>query len=192
MDSDDTNLPINPGWPGPICQEAGVNMREIPLTRGYVAQVDDEDYSVLSKMTWSLREQSGHRYAFHSFRRGNFVACIYMHRLVLGMTGSTGEVDHIDNCGLNNQKGNLRVCTHRDNMRNNSKRKGKHQFKGIWRDGDGWRAQINVDGKKRHSGKCPTQEEAARQYDNMARLHYGEFARVNFPQANEQPALSAA
>lgn len=42
---------------------------------------------------------------------------ILMHRIILGVTDPDLEVDHRDNDGLNNQRGNLRTCTHQENMR---------------------------------------------------------------------------
>lgn len=40
-----------------------------------------------------------------------------MHRWIMGVTDPEIEVDHRDNDGLNNQRYNLRPCTHLQNMR---------------------------------------------------------------------------
>lgn len=42
---------------------------------------------------------------------------VFMHRVILGLTDPLIEVDHRDNDGLNNQRLNLRPCTHQENHR---------------------------------------------------------------------------
>lgn len=44
-----------------------------------------------------------------------------------------------------------------------------------------FRAKINVSGVRHRLGDYATAEEAAKAYDNAARLYFGEFARLNFP-----------
>ena len=42
-------------------------------------------------------------------------------------------------------------------------------------------AQIGHLGNTYHSKRFLTEEEAARAYDELAKKHHGEFARLNFP-----------
>lgn len=45
-----------------------------------------------------------------------------------------------------------------------------------------WYVQICVNWKKLSGGYFRDEVEAARRYDELARLHFGPLAKVNFPQ----------
>jgi hypothetical protein len=68
-------------------------------------------------------------------------------------------------------------------MRNRRKNStpSSSQYKGVTRRKHGWEATIRTDGGPRYLGSCSTEEAAARAYDDAARTHHGEFARLNFP-----------
>jgi len=85
-------------------------MKEIELTQGYVTQVDDEDYAVLSQFSWSVSCRWNTCYARGSHGK-------LMHRMIMQASDNM-EVDHRDGDGLNNQRHNLKVCTHAENVRN--------------------------------------------------------------------------
>lgn len=88
------------------------------------AVVDDEDFERISSNKWYVMKLYhfdteilyARRYE-GSPRRGNHRA-ILMHREILGATSSVQKVDHKDGDGLNNTKGNIRICTHSENMSN--------------------------------------------------------------------------
>lgn len=150
-------------------------MKEIPLTQGKVALVDDEDFSRVSALKWyAWRGQDGNWYARASANSK------YMHRFV--RADIRGMVDHRDGNGLNNQKQNLREATDSQNQANRRKRRPtSSQFKGVnWHEGtQKWRAQIKLLGKSRHLGLFLTESGAARAYNDAARLIFGEFASLN-------------
>jgi HNH endonuclease/AP2 domain len=113
----------------------------------------------------------------------------YAHRLVMErMLGRpllrSEQVDHINGNGLDNRRSNLRLATKRQNQQNRQRRiNGSSIYKGVSlfkRDGT-WKSQINIDGLQKHIGYFKTQEAAARAYDAAALKHFGEFARINFP-----------
>jgi len=90
-----------------------------------------------------------------------------MHRLI--MNAKDGEsVDHIDHNGLNNQKSNLRICTHQENLLNAQKMKGRlgkpttSKYKGVYWDKDHrkWRARISTKERKIHVGLFHSEEDA--------------------------------
>ena len=82
-------------------------MREIPLTDGYVAMVDDEDYKSLIGYRWRAEKhrRSVTVYAVRKFKRGGKTRTISMHTQITGYE----QTDHKDRNGLNNQRSNCRI-----------------------------------------------------------------------------------
>lgn len=154
-------------------------MKKIPLSQGKVALVDDEDYEwLIQQGKWSYNRKKG--YAFH--KKGRTIA--YMHAEIVN-TPVGMDTDHIDGNGLNNQRSNLRVCTHSQNHANvNKTRRNKSGFKGVFieirQQKIMWSAGITVNRKSISLGTYPSPEAAARAYDNAARQYFGEFAKTNF------------
>ena len=144
---------------------------------GY-ALVDDEDYALVSKYHWSLfivgRVEYCRAYMPETGKR------VLMHRLILNPPDRS-QVDHIDHDGLNNQRCNLRICTHSQNVRNGRKhrtRSGKvctSTFKGVLWNGSSWIAQAHGT----YLGSFDSEADAAKAYNDFARKHYGEFAMLN-------------
>ncbi|MFE4571380.1 HNH endonuclease [Paenibacillus chitinolyticus] len=95
-------------------------------------------------------------------------------------TGKTLVIDHIDGNELNNQKKNLRIATHKENMRNRKVQEGTSRFKGVhWNSKDKcWRVKIN-DMSSVWLGKYTDEVVAANVYNYHAKLLYGEFALLN-------------
>lgn len=159
-------------------------MKEIELTQGQVAIVDDEDYEYLSQWKWHLHNAyGGGMYARRSSSPPN-KSSIYMHRVIM-KAKKENLVDHIDGNGLNNLRGNLRLCNHAENSRNRKKNKNNTVgYKGVSFDKSHniFRVDISVEGKRVFVGNYKKQEEAALAYDKKAKELYGEFANLNFPE----------
>lgn len=160
-------------------------MKEIQLTKGQIAIVDDEDYILLSKWKWHAKPYSnGDGYYAARTSRG---ATIRMHRQI--MDAKTGEeVDHRDGHGLNNQRGNLRICTRAENVYNRkaSSRNSSGYIGVFWHTQSGkWRARVRMEGKQE---KCRTfldPYHAALFYDFWATQYFGDFAKLNFEKEAE-------
>lgn len=156
-------------------------MREIPLTKGYVALVDDEDHAYLSQFKWTAKvnRRTGIAYAERSDG-------MPLHRQIMGLPRRGGDlvVDHRDRNTLDCRKANLRVCSHAENCRNVRARRG-NGLKGIKpRRGRTFEARICFNYKRIYLGLFKTAVEAALAYDEAAKLYFGEFARLNFPDEN--------
>jgi len=158
-------------------------MREIPLTQGKVALVDDADYEQLVKYRWYALK-SYHTY--YAVRNGSRTlgkqSLILMHRVIMrALPGQ--ETDHVDGNGLNNRHENLRLCTTAENQHNQRKHRGSSRFKGVWRhtNRQAWEAGIGIDCKKLYLGYFHNEDDAAKAYDRAARELFGEFACLNFP-----------
>jgi hypothetical protein len=132
--------------------------RQIILTRGFVATVDDADYDALSDFEWYAQVmKSGKAYASRRTYSGNAATIFYMHRQIMGFPVH-GVVDHIDRNPLNNTRANLRVVSKLANIINSDfTRNG-----GVWlcRETGRWVARISVNGKKLFLGRYDTREEA--------------------------------
>lgn len=170
-------------------------MKEIPLTRGKVAIVDDEDFERLSKWKWHAMKNSGSGiwYAARAVPAGTlkpWQTRLRMHREILGAAGKD-VVDHRNGDGLDNRRENLRLCSQSQNRMNSIRsRRSRSRFKGVVAHAKTgrWRAVLTVDGRRTWLGWFDSDEEAARVYDAEARRVYGEFAALNFPVNGERAA----
>ncbi|MBE3116907.1 hypothetical protein IMZ68_06850 [Candidatus Bathyarchaeota archaeon] len=161
------------------CAEGMNKTKTISLSQGQVALVDDADFEWLSQWKWCADHQHNSVYAI---RAGSYRKIIYMHRLI--MDAKPGQmIDHRNNNGLDNQRGNLRHCTNMQNARNSiKKKKGSSRFKGVcWKKSNrNWTAQIRLRYKSFHIGSFASEIDAARAYDVKAKELFGEFAKTNF------------
>jgi hypothetical protein len=165
-------------------------MKQIPLTRGYVAIVDDDDYERVNRHKWRAQpdKASTRVYAIRTERTGSRKRTISMHRFVLGITDPSIEVDHKNRNGLANWRDNLRVATRSQNAANRKVRSdASSHFKGVTRTfgvngvsgGRRWKAWISVNGRWHHIGSFHTELAAAAAYNASAYRLFDEFARLN-------------
>jgi len=140
--------------------------------------VDDIDYPVISKLYWYCTPKRVYT---------NIPYTISIGRLILGLKkGDKRQCDHINCDPFDNRRENIRICTLAQNNRNRKKYKGNYlsEYKGVSfykrRKTKPWFAQIMVNGKNIYLGIFASEVEAACAYDKAARLHFGEFAQVNF------------
>jgi len=148
--------------------------------------VDDDVYEKIKNITW-YKDAKGY-VVYKKYKgklNGKYVSeTIYLHRFVLDFPFKL-QVDHIDMNKLNNQKINLRACTNQQNNRNTkSKKNSSSKYKGVSWDSKNkkWISQICL-GQNKHKklGRFTNEEDAARKYDEAAKLYHGEYCYLNFP-----------
>jgi AP2 domain len=158
--------------------------RLIPIGTKNWALVDEEDYEQLKNRKWYL---SSRNYAVTKFQSNG--PWIMMHRLIMGLNGSPMPwLDHRNGNTLDNRRINLRVCDGVGNAANRKKmlqanpdRVTSSQYKGVTfkKSIKRWNARIGSDSARKSLGCYATEEEAARAYNEAAKILYGEFAQLN-------------
>lgn len=153
--------------------------KEINLSQGKVAIVDDADFAELSRSKWFV---TANGYAIRNIRTGLLkYTNETMHRVIMNPPAGM-DVDHINGNKLDNRRANLRICTRSQNLRNSAAHSDNASgFKGVswFKPAQRWKARIWVDNKEKHLGYFDTPEAAALAYNEAAKKYHGEYARLN-------------
>jgi len=153
--------------------------RWIPLGKGKVAIVDEEDYDHLMQWNWHV---SAWGYAIRFFRPKGKLRVIWMHREIL-RTHPSMQTDHVNQNRLDNRKANLRQCTATQNQGNRwkSKQAKTSRFKGVYwaRRQRRFVANGREGGTNKRLGSFHSEMEAAKAYNSWASRYFGKFAELN-------------
>jgi len=165
-------------------------MKQVPLTRGHVTLVDDEDYEWATQWKWCAHlsaRKGGTWRAVRTTRIGAKPGCqkrfIYLSRALLGLTDRKQYAEHRNGDALDNRRGNLRVATNAQNQANTGKGVSNTSgFKGVYwaphrNSPKKWAAALRVKRKKVHLGYFLTPQEAGEAYQQKAKAVHGEFFR---------------
>jgi hypothetical protein len=142
--------------------------------------IDTSDYTLISDYCWITDSYNGYFRVF-SYKEGSrkYDNTIALSRLVLNCPDGM-EIDHINGNPLINAKYNLRICSHKDNIRNQTSHNQKvGKFKGVYKNGNGFIARIKHNGSPVYLGQYKTEVEAAKAYNSAAQILFGEFANLN-------------
>ena len=150
-------------------------------------QIDEEDYEK------HFKEKS-------IYLNGNGYALsnnIGIHRIIMDITDSKLQIDHINHDKLDNRKENLRVVTHQQNSYNKTVYKnnesgytGVHLYKPTGK----YMAYIKANNKRKHLGYYKTIEEAYTAYVRASKALHGEYAPnrikdIELPLEEPQPKV---
>jgi hypothetical protein len=145
-----------------------------------VAIVDDEDYALLSRYSWTTN-QKGH-VKTHIYL-GKSHHTLLLHRLIMNPTNEQ-QVDHINRNKLDNRKENLRICYSMQNSWNRSKydfpKYSKYKGVSFIKNRNKWTAYITYNGCRYFLGYYNFEDDAARAYNEKAQEFFGEFAVQNY------------
>jgi len=156
-------------------------MKQIKLTQGKDALVDDSDFIELNRFKWYTQRRGKNFYAIrNSLTLNGKRKTVRMHIEIMGETPKGVEIDHIDGNGLNNQRKNLRFCSKAQNAMNVGLRlDNRSGFKGVSWDKvtKKWKTQISIDKIQRYLGVFDTKEEAYEAYCVACLKFHGDFAK---------------
>lgn len=152
--------------------------KEIELGRGKKTIVDDDMYDFLTRWRWTW----DNRYACRRYTENGKTKKVYMQKVV-NNTPKGMDTDHINCDKLDNRKENLRSVTRSQNNANMPKiqKKCSSRFKGVcWhKQRNKWKAEIKVNGVRKHLGVFINEADAATAYNEAAKQNFGEFAKLN-------------
>lgn len=132
------------------------------------ALIDLEDIDLVKEYRWSL---STLNYVKHNKEN------LYLHRLIMNCPKSM-EVDHINNNPLDNRKTNLRICTHKENLKNMSlSKRNTSGYKGVswYKRYNKWKVRIVYNGKDIHLGYYDTLDEAIQIRKQAEIKYFGDY-----------------
>lgn len=157
-------------------------MKKIALSgsigRGKHALVDDDIYDKYGAMKWNLRKKSVSR----NVMRGGKQHTEILSRIIVDAP-SGYWVDHINGNILDNRRENLRLCKPIQNSWNKSTpQRNTSGYKGVSykKKQNKYYAYITVRGDIKHLGVYSDAISAAIAYNNAAKTHYGEYAKLNY------------
>lgn len=150
--------------------------------------VDDEDYEYINQWKWHAYKNPSSNIIYarrnvNKNRKNPKNQSFYLHRQLLKLTSLKDIVDHVDHNGLNNQKYNLRIGTHKDNMQNiNSHKDSSSKYIGVFWDKsrNKWAAGFSLNGVPKRIGRFNSEEDAAKARDEIVKKYYGKNVNLNF------------
>ncbi len=152
---------------------------QVPLTRGLVALIDDEDAERVLAHKWFAAPSNSAFYARRCIKGPDGrLRWLRLHNFIMNPPPGM-VVDHIDRDTLRNVRSNLRICSVQENVRNRRMHSNnKTGLKGVYREGKLFCATICVNYRSKRIGYYDTAEEAHAAYCRKAQELFGEFWRA--------------
>lgn len=184
-------------------------LQSIPLTKGKTTIIDDADFEWASQFRWCAVKGRGENYYAHRGIRvvgadGKFrKTSRQMQRDLLDpeiKLPRSVKADHVNGDTLDNRRENLRLST---DSGSNANRCGwtasSHGFKGVYyvprpelngKRGGGltpYVVKIKLNGRQVYGSSQADPVSGAKEYNRLALLHFGEFAKLNIIPDGEAP-----
>lgn len=161
----------------------------IPITQGQFAFISPEDADLGDLKWWAYKYNETYYVRRNSSSQNGKRRTLHLHQIImermLGRSLIKGEeVDHKDLNPLNNQRTNLRIASHSENMKNRRRHKtNKSGYKGVCFDKNTnkWRAEIQSNGRCFYLGLFGSPELAYAAYCEAAITYHGEFFNAGNP-----------
>lgn len=143
----------------------------------FFVKIDYEKIEKLSQIKWRAQRNTE---TYVSIVATHEKTTITQSRVILGISNEL-LCDHKNGDPTDNRLENLRIATHSQNMMNRKTLKKGSKYKGIYfcKIRKNWVAQISIDGKTKNIGRFFTDKQAAIAYNEQAKIHYGDFAKLN-------------
>lgn len=148
----------------------------IELTKNQFTVVDSRTKKEILKHKYCASISGGKYYAVTYIDSKQ----VYLHRLLTDAPQGS-VVDHINGNTLDNRKRNLRLCLHKENVRNQRLHPDKLQkYRGVdyMKSKEKYRARITVDGKEIHLGLFDTDVEASSAYKKASKKLFGKYGNI--------------
>jgi hypothetical protein len=151
-------------------------MKEIQLSQGKIAVIDDDDFERVNQYKWFLSgKTTNYAMAYVKGSGRENQRRIFLHRFIVNCPEGF-QVDHINNNKMDNRKENLRITDSFGNNRNRSiSSRNTSGYKGVSFKNNAFEAYINFT----YLGRYKTAEEAALVYNKAAKKRFGVFAKLN-------------
>lgn len=137
---------------------------------------DIEDYGKIKNVSWHS-DGKGYICGFLNKKQ------VFLHRVIMGALNDNRLIDHINHCGYDNRKKNLRLCNVTQNNQNRKVKSNTVSGKtGVYYDKlrNKWRAHINANGKYKFIGRYDTLQDAITARIKAEKQYYGEYAPLEF------------
>lgn len=164
-------------------------MKEISLTKGFTAIVDDDVYDCVNSYSWYYLNG----YAVRDFRVDGKRKHTKMHRFIYELKhGDIKDgmiIDHINRDKLDNMVENLRIVTKQENNTNKSKRKNtSSKYVGVSKNkkSGNWVVEIRKNSKREYCASFTDEIASANAYNYHAKLIHGEY----LGELNDVPYMS--